>query len=54
VPLDSELGRTVGVENSVIVRSDAAGELTLRGAGAGSLPSASSVLADLIEIVRAM
>jgi homoserine dehydrogenase len=36
--------------NAVIVRARAAGELTFVGKGAGSLPTASAVLSDVIEI----
>lgn len=54
VRLDSPIGRANGVTNVVTVRSDAAGELSFFGAGAGSLPSASAVLADVIEIARSI
>lgn len=39
-------------QNAVLVRGDAAGDMTIMGAGAGGLPTAGSVLADLIEIAR--
>jgi homoserine dehydrogenase len=38
--------------NGIVLRARGAGELTLYGPGAGSLPSASSVLADVVEIAR--
>lgn len=38
--------------NAVVVRSRAIGELTLTGRGAGALPTAASVLADVVEIAR--
>lgn len=37
--------------NAVIVRAKAAGELIFVGKGAGSLPTASAVLSDVLEIV---
>lgn len=40
--------------NGIVLRARGAGELTLYGAGAGSLPSATSVLADVVEIARSM
>jgi homoserine dehydrogenase len=54
LPLQHPLARVRGEGNGVILQTDAAGELVLYGAGAGSLPSASSVLADLVEIARAL
>jgi homoserine dehydrogenase len=51
---DSPLGRATGVTNVVVVHADAAGELTLYGAGAGSLPSAGAVWSDVIEIARSL
>lgn len=54
VPASSPLGRVTGVTNVVTLQCDAAGELSLAGPGAGSLPSASAVLSDVIEIARAI
>jgi homoserine dehydrogenase len=42
------LARLDGEENGVIIRGEAIGELVLTGRGAGSLPTASAVLADVI------
>ncbi|MFA6956183.1 MAG: homoserine dehydrogenase [Thermoanaerobaculia bacterium] len=39
--------------NALVVRARAAGELTFLGRGAGALPTASAVLADIIEIAQA-
>lgn len=39
--------------NAVMVRARAAGEMLFVGKGAGALPTASAVLADVIEIARA-
>lgn len=54
LPPEHPLARVRGETNGVVVNTEAAGELVLYGAGAGSLPSASSVLADVVEIARAM
>ena len=39
-----------GAFNAVRISGDAAGDVTLVGAGAGSLPTASAVVADLIDL----
>jgi homoserine dehydrogenase len=39
--------------NALVVRARAAGELTFLGRGAGALPTASAVLADVIDIAQA-
>ncbi len=41
-----------GVMNAVLVQSDAVGPTLYYGAGAGSEPTASAVVADLIDVVR--
>lgn len=41
-----------GVFNAVYVVGDAVGEMMLYGQGAGSLPTASAVLSDVIDIVK--
>ena len=41
-----------GVMNAVMVKGDAVGPTLYYGAGAGSLPTASAVVADLIDVVR--
>ncbi|MHC4605751.1 MAG: homoserine dehydrogenase [Planctomycetota bacterium] len=38
--------------NAVLIKADAVGDLMFEGKGAGSLPTASSVLADIIEVAR--
>ncbi len=52
LPRGHPLAAVRGEGNGIVVRAHGAGELTLYGAGAGSLPSASSVLADVVEIAR--
>ncbi len=43
-----------GVMNAVLVQGDAVGPTLYYGAGAGSLPTASAVVADIIDITRAL
>lgn len=52
VPADSPLGQLQGGTNMVVLEGDAAGQIVLRGAGAGEGPTASAVLSDIIEIAR--
>ena len=46
------LANVHGVLNSVQIETDLIGEVLFHGAGAGSLPTASAVLADVIDISR--
>ncbi|MGD9708280.1 MAG: homoserine dehydrogenase [Halothiobacillaceae bacterium] len=43
-----------GVKNAVLVMSDAVGPTLYYGAGAGADPTASAVVADLVDVVRTM
>jgi homoserine dehydrogenase len=43
-----------GVMNAVLVKGDAVGPTLYYGAGAGSEPTASAVIADLVDVVRAL
>jgi homoserine dehydrogenase len=43
-----------GVMNAVLVKGDAVGPTLYYGAGAGAEPTASAVVADLVDVVRAM
>lgn len=52
VPADSPLGQLQGGTNMVVLEGDAVGQIVLRGAGAGSGPTASAVMADVIDIAR--
>jgi len=52
VPDSHLLANVNGVMNAVLVRGDAAGDTLYYGAGAGGLPTASAVVADLVEIAR--
>jgi homoserine dehydrogenase len=52
IPADSLLAKVDGAMNAVSVHGDAVGTTLYYGAGAGELPTASAVVADLIEIAR--
>ncbi|MBI2802713.1 MAG: homoserine dehydrogenase [Gammaproteobacteria bacterium] len=54
IPQAQPIARVNGVMNAVLVRGDAAGPVLLSGAGAGAEPTASSVVADLVDVVRAL
>jgi homoserine dehydrogenase len=43
-----------GVMNAVLVKGDAVGPTLYYGAGAGSLPTASAVLADVVDVTRVL
>jgi homoserine dehydrogenase len=49
---DSPLARVGGVYNAIQVKGDAVGDIMLYGRGAGSMPTASSVVSDVIDIAR--
>ena len=52
VAMDHMLAQVNGVMNAVMVSGDAAGPTMYYGAGAGSGPTASAAIADVIDIVR--
>ncbi len=52
VPDDSPLGQLQGGTNMVVIEGDSAGQIVLRGAGAGRGPTASAVMADVIDLAR--
>jgi len=52
VPEKQLLASVNGVMNAILVNGNAAGDTLYYGAGAGSLPTASAVVADLIDIAR--
>jgi homoserine dehydrogenase len=52
IPESSMLAGVDGAMNAVAVTGDAVGPTLFYGAGAGQLPTASAVVADLIEIAR--
>jgi len=54
IPHRRLLANVDGVMNAVLVKGDAVGPTLYYGAGAGSEPTASAVVADIIDIVRAL
>lgn len=52
IPKTSLLANVDGAMNAVAVTGDAVGPTLFYGAGAGELPTASAVVADLVEIAR--
>jgi len=54
VPLDRILAKVDGVFNAVEVEGDLTGEVMFYGRGAGERPTTSAVVADVIELVRAI
>ena len=54
VPALSPLGQLQGGTNMVVLEGDSVGQIVLRGAGAGSGPTASAVLSDIIDIARGL
>ena len=53
IPAKRLLANVEGVMNAVLVQGNAVGPTLYYGAGAGALPTASSVLADVIDVARA-
>ncbi len=49
---DRMLANVSGVMNGIVVRGDAVGECLFYGAGAGRFPTASAVVADMMDAVR--
>ena len=52
VPTRRLIANVEGVMNGILVKGDAVGPTHYYGAGAGSLPTASAVVADLIDVTR--
>jgi homoserine dehydrogenase len=52
LPVDHLLARVDGVNNGILVKGDAVGEVLFSGRGAGKLPTASSVISDIIFVAR--
>jgi len=52
VPFDHPLAHVDGATNAVVVEGNFSGRLLFQGAGAGEGPTASAVVADLIDIAR--
>lgn len=54
IPQRHPLAHVSGSYNALFVRGDAAGDLMFFGRGAGSLPTASAVMGDVISLLRNM
>jgi len=54
VPNKRLLANVEGVMNAVLVESDALGQSLYYGAGAGALPTSSAIIADLVDVTRAL
>ena len=52
VPARRLIANVEGVMNAILVKGDAAGPTLYYGAGAGALPTASAVVADLVDVTR--
>ena len=52
LPLSHPLSNVNGVFNAVLVRGDAVGEVMFYGPGAGSLPTGSAVVGDMVAVGR--
>lgn len=54
IPAHHTLAHVNGAMNAVLVQADALGESLYYGAGAGAEPTASAVIADLVDVAREM
>ncbi|WP_027858895.1 homoserine dehydrogenase [Marinobacterium jannaschii] len=54
IPEKALLANVNGVMNAVVVDGDAVGQTLYYGAGAGAEPTASAVVADIVDVVRTM
>ena len=54
IPQNRLLAHVNGVMNAVLVQGDAVGQSLFYGAGAGAEPTASAVIADLVDVTRAL
>jgi homoserine dehydrogenase len=52
VPATQPIALVDGVDNAVVIEGDAVGRIMLQGGGAGAGPTASAVIADLVDIAR--
>ncbi len=52
VPIDHPLSHVTGATNAVVAEGNFSGRLLFQGAGAGDKPTASAVVADLVDIAR--
>jgi homoserine dehydrogenase len=54
IPERQLIANVNGVMNAVLVKGDAVGPTLYYGAGAGAMPTASAVVADLVDVVRSL
>ena len=54
VPDTSPLGQLQGGTNMVVLEGDSVGQIVLRGPGAGSGPTASAVMGDVMDLARGL
>ena len=54
IPRESQLANVDDVFNGIMVRGDATGDVVFYGKGAGKLPTASAVVADVIDCAKHM
>ncbi len=54
IPADRIIASVDGAMNAILIKGDAAGVTMYYGAGAGAEPTASAVIADIMEITRLM
>ena len=52
IPFDNILSNVNGTLNAIAVTGDAVGDILLYGHGAGMMPTASAVIADIVDIAR--
>lgn len=52
IPMRRLIANVEGVMNAIVVKGDAVGATLYYGAGAGAEPTASSVIADLVDVTR--
>lgn len=52
VPMNSQLANIDDVFNGIMVRGDCTGDVVFYGKGAGKLPTASAVVADMVDCVK--
>ncbi|HQV88944.1 MAG TPA: homoserine dehydrogenase, partial [Nitrosomonas sp.] len=52
IPVRRLIANVEGVMNAIVVKGDAVGATLYYGAGAGAEPTASSVIADLVDVTR--
>jgi len=52
LPLDHPLSNVRGVYNAIFIHGDQAGDLLFYGKGAGSAPTASAVMSDIVDIAK--